>query len=154
MHASTYNLESVRKSHISKYIYDVDVTQQLTHLSSLQMQGCWNQWDNIMNTDFSWRNKLIYGTSDGVLRFLLNSTTNTLPTPDNLRRWGVSRVELSCVLCHRVSTLRHILSGCPVALHQGRYTWRHNSVLSVIQQSIITSWNAQKDVYANTLSLP
>ena len=154
MHASTYNLESVRKSHISKYIYDVDVTQQLTHLSSLQMQGCWNQWDNIMNTDFSWRNKLIYGTSDGVLRFLLNSTTNTLPTPDNLRRWGVSRVELSCVLCHRVSTLRHILTGCPVALHQGRHTWRHNSVLSVIQQSIITSWNAQKDVYANTLSLP
>ena len=73
MHASTYNLESVRKF---RYIHDVDVTQQLTHLSSLQMQGCWNQWDNIMNTDFSW-NKLIYGTSDGVLRFLLISTTNT-----------------------------------------------------------------------------
>ena len=53
MHANAYNLESVRKSHISKYIHDVDVTQQLTHLSSLQMQGCWNQWDNIMNTDFS-----------------------------------------------------------------------------------------------------
>ena len=128
-------------------------TSNLCSTCCLQMQGCWNQWDNIMNTDFSW-NKLIYGTSDGVLRFLLNSTTNTLPTPDNLRRWGVSRVELSCVLCHRVSTLRHILTGCPVALHQGRYTWRHNSVLSVIQQSIITSWNAQKDVYANTLSLP
>ena len=77
-----------------------------------------------------------------------------MPTPDNLRCWGVSRVELSCVLCHKVSTLRHILTGCPVALHQGRYTWRHNSVLSVIQQSIITSWNAQKDLYANTLSLP
>ena len=83
MHASTYKLESVRKSHISRYIHDVDVTQQLTHLSSLQMQGCWNQWDNIMNTDFSW-NKLIYGTSEGVLRFLLNSTTNTLATLDNL----------------------------------------------------------------------
>ena len=123
---------SLRKSHISKYIHDVDVTQQLTHLSSLQMQGCWNQWDNIMNTDFSW-NKLIHGTSDGILRFLRNSTTNTLPTPDNLRHWGVSRVELSCVLCHRVSTLRHILTGCPVALHQGRYTWRHNSSLPYIE---------------------
>ena len=75
MYANTYNLG---KSPISRYIHvhDVDVTQQLTHLCSLQMQSCWNQWDNIMNTDFS-QNKLIYSTSDGVLRFLLNSTTNT-----------------------------------------------------------------------------
>ena len=28
--------------------------------------------------------------------------------------------------------LWHVLSSCQVALNQGRYTWRHNSVLSNI----------------------
>ena len=32
------------------------------------------------------------------------------------------------------------LNGCPVALHQGRYTWRHNSVLSAIRHRLNTFW--------------
>ena len=62
--------------------------------------------------------------------FNLRAITNTLPTPDNLRRWGQwgqSEVDPACPLCGRLATLRHILSTCSVALHQGRYTWRHDS---------------------------
>ena len=36
------------------------------------------------------------------------------------------------VLCGNVETLAHVLSNCSTALTQGRYTWRHNSVLSSI----------------------
>ena len=32
------------------------------------------------------------------------------------------------------------LNACPVALHQGRYTWRHNSVLSAIRHRLNTFW--------------
>ena len=32
----------------------------------------------------------------------------------------------------KCATLRHVLNGCPVSLNQGRYTWRHNSVLTLI----------------------
>ena len=30
----------------------------------------------------------------------------------------------------RRATTQHILNGCKVALNQGRYTWRHDSVLN------------------------
>ena len=36
------------------------------------------------------------------------------------------------VLCNLHRTLNHILSYCNAALEQGRYTWRHNSVLRTI----------------------
>ena len=79
--------DQATRAHVASYIHEIDTAQQLNYLSKLQMQGCWSKWDNLMNVDFSWK-KLTYGTSNGILRFLLNSATNTLPTPDNLRRLG------------------------------------------------------------------
>ena len=38
-------------------------------------------------------------------------------------------------------TLRHVLNACSVALFQGRYTWRHNSVLSVLQRHLLKFWD-------------
>ena len=43
-------------------------------------------------------------------------------------------------MCGKPATLRYVLNGCPVALHQGRYTWRHNSVLSAIRHRLNTFW--------------
>ena len=37
-----------------------------------------------------------------------------------------------CPFCGNIQTLLHVLSNCTVALDQGRYTWRHDSVLSTI----------------------
>jgi len=34
-------------------------------------------------------------------------------------------------------TSLHVLSNCKVALEQGRYTWRHNSVLLVLKQHLV-----------------
>ena len=46
---------------------------------------------------------------------------------------GISNADQLCMLCGRVNpTLRHVLTGCPVALNQGRYIWRHDSVLKRI----------------------
>ena len=42
-----------------------------------------------------------------------------------------------CKLCGTdVGTVQHILSGCKVALEQGRYTWRHDKVLNQIQSQV------------------
>ena len=65
----------------------------------------------------------------GVLKFAINAGVNTLPSLDNLKRWG-KRVSDRCTFCGNTETLAHILSNCNVALTQGRYTWRHNSVLN------------------------
>ena len=67
----------------------------------------------------------------GVLKFAINAGINTLPSADNLKRWG-KRVIDRCGFCGNVQTLAHILSNCSTALEQGRFTWRHDSVLKTI----------------------
>ena len=66
-------------------------------------------------------------------KFAVNAGLNTLPSADNLKRWGKRTSDL-CTVCnlHMKQTLNHILSYCNAALEQGRYTWRHNSVLRTI----------------------
>ena len=62
------------------------------------------------------------------LRFLLRSVYDTLPSPANLYLWKLKE-DPNCVLCGRKGTLEHILSSCTVSLSQGRYRWRHDTVL-------------------------
>ena len=78
----------------------------------------------------TWRSYL-WDVPRGILKFAMNAGLNTLPTLDNLKRWG-KRVSDRCPFCGNTQTLLHILSNCQVALDQGRFTWRHNSVLSNI----------------------
>ena len=50
-----------------------------------QLQGRWLEWCGLINLDLSWQ-QLIHNWSDKELRFALQATTNTVPTPLNLRR--------------------------------------------------------------------
>ena len=53
--------------------------------------------------------------------------SDTLPTPLNLKRWNI-QTDSKCSLCGcNLPTVHHILSGCPIALDQSRYSWRHDS---------------------------
>ena len=51
-------------------------------------------------------------------------------------------------MCGKPATLRHVLLGCPVVLHQGRYTWRHNSVLSAIRHRLNIFWEQRSTLLA------
>ena len=75
----------------------------------------------------SWKSYM-WDIPQGVLKFALNAGINTLPSLDNLKRWG-KRVSDRCPFCGNIATLAHVLSNCSTALTQGRFTWRHNSVL-------------------------
>ena len=58
------------------------------------------------------------------------SMTRSRPfTPD--KRWG-KRTNDRCPFCGNIETLLHVLSNCSTSLDQGRYTWRHDSVLTLI----------------------
>ena len=78
----------------------------------------------------TWKS-FMWDIPQGVLKFAINAGINTLPSLDNLKRWG-KRVSDRCSFCGNTETLAHILSNCNTALTQGRYTWRHNSVLNSI----------------------
>ena len=76
--------------------------------------------------------KFPLGLPKGVAKFALNASLNTLPSGDNLRRWG-KRTSDSCRICRDgKQTLHHILSSCASSLEQGRYTFRHDSCLRSI----------------------
>ena len=67
-------------------------------------------------------------------KFLVKSVYDLLPTPQNKKIWFGENEE--CQLCGERGTLSHILSGCNVALAQGRYTWRHDQVLKEIAECV------------------
>ena len=75
-----------------------------------------------------WR-LIMDGMPSGQLSFMVKAGSDTLPTPMNLQRYKI-QVSSHCKLCQRPqATTGHILSACPEALEQGRYTWRHDYVL-------------------------
>ena len=65
---------------------------------------------------------------------------DVLPSPANLRAWGLLQEE-SCFWCGGRGTTQHALGVCSVALAAGRYRWRHDQVLAVVveivQQEVI-----------------
>ena len=70
--------------------------------------------------------------SECQLSFLLRAASDTLPTAVNLQRWSI-QCEAKCSLCDsHCPTTAHVLSCCPTALDQQRYTFRHNQVLSTL----------------------
>ena len=71
-----------------------------------------------------------------VMSFAVRLSTNSLASPDNLKRWGKRKMG-TCPLCGSPNaTLAHITNMCNVALNQGRFTWRHDSVLLQIASTV------------------
>ena len=94
----------------------------------------------------NWR-RILKGLPIGQLSFILRAASDTLPTPLNLKRWSY-KVSARCSLCNFPSpTVSHILIGCPLALSQGRYTWRHDSVLHSLVNDIKTSLDSSYNVF-------
>ena len=82
--------------------------------------------------EHTWKKIMRSGLPQGQLSFLLRAGSDTLPTPVNLKRMRIQCAS-KCTLCsHPRPTTAHILSGCNKSLEQGRYTWRHDSVLKSI----------------------
>ena len=72
-----------------------------------------------------------------IWNFIIKYLNNTLPTRKNLYKWSLSDSP-SCSFCLYPETLQHVLSSCKSYLEDGRYTWRHNSVLLSIAHSFLS----------------
>eukprot|EP00057_Strongylocentrotus_purpuratus_P031916 XP_786079.3 PREDICTED: uncharacterized protein LOC580961 [Strongylocentrotus purpuratus] len=109
----------------------------LNFVRAVQMpiQGAWSSWEGVQQKKLSWRN--LFDTSPKLLQFMIGSTYDTVASPANLKRWGLSEDD-ACKFCQQKATTTHILAGCPIGLQQGRYTWRHNRVLGIIGDALKT----------------
>ena len=82
---------------------------------------------NYVQQSFSWASLMPMPTN--LTSFCLASTYVTLLSPTKLKRWRI-KIETMCTLCSKdVCTTAHILGACKVSLVQGRYTFRHDTVL-------------------------
>ena len=73
----------------------------------------------------------------GQLSFILRAASDTLHTPVNLHRWKI-HTDSKYSLCNSIhTTVDHILNTCSTSLNQGRFTWRHDSVLQKLVHGII-----------------
>jgi len=115
---------------LSKSLHQKHTNYWSTTLDQLQVQSKFKDTVALEPISQSW-NRLITGPPAGQLSFLLRAGTDCLPTLLNLCRWRY-RVNSSCLLSSPNPTSPHILNGCQEALSQGRYTWRHDSVLNCL----------------------
>ena len=88
-----------------------------------------------------------------MMSFAMWSTTNTLATPDNLRRWKKTRSDI-CTMCQEPNkvpakcTLHHILNHCGAFLEH-RYKWRHDSIVTFIVENIKANKPDGIDIYGD-----
>ena len=93
--------------------------------------------------------RIITSLPAGQLSFLLRAGIDCLPTPVTLSRWRY-QCDSSCKLCHYSScTVHHILNCCPASLNQGRYTWRHDSVLRCLYNTLQSHFLPDTEIYAD-----
>ena len=97
------------------------------YIKPLVQQGNLLKLIEAENADLTWKS-IIYDLPRGVLSFAVRASIDFLPTFSNLKTWG-KRSQTKCKFCGNQETLIHILNSCSVFLNQGRFTWRHDSIL-------------------------
>ena len=123
-----------KKVELIKSIKDEINETWINHLKDLVVQGNMLRVSILEKADYIWKS-FIFNMPKGVMKFMVNSFLDTLPTKNNLSRWG-KKMTTNCNLCSKKETLHHVLNHCQVMLEQGRYTWRHNSVLRIIHDTL------------------
>ena len=114
---------------------DQENEKLMTTAVQQSLQGQWTRWKDVIQRDFSWKSLL--SMRPNLVRFAIGATYDTLSSPTNLKRWGISD-DSQCVLCGcKECTIAHVLSHCITGLNQGRFTFRHDSVLRVLADGIL-----------------
>ena len=123
-------------------------------VKQLVSQGNFIQLLESEHSNVTWKS-IIYGVPKGVMAFAMRSATNTLATLDNLKRWKKVSSD-SCQMCRQPgrplakATLHHVLNHCGAFLgEQERFTWRHNSVLSYMAETLKESLPDNIHLYAD-----
>ena len=77
-----------------------------------------------------------------IFNFTIRYINNTLPTRKNLSKWGLSSTS-NCSFCSLPETLLHVIAGCKTYLNEGRFTWRHDSVLNFLASTFTAIQNSR-----------
>ena len=115
-----------------------------THVNSLQVQGRLLALVSQEKEDLLWKSTL-FQLKSGTLKFMLNASIDTLPTPANLQRWKYTSSD-KCKLCGNRGTTNHYLNCCSTMLNTGRYLWRHNNLINFIVNNVDKKFQVYSDL--------
>ncbi len=121
------------RDRILQEVRNEEEVKRRAQAASQRKQGAWLNWDGVAARKISWQE--LWKKEQHLVKFLIRAVYDQLPTPSNLVTWGIKE-DPNCYLCGERGNLRHILSGCPVSLAQGRYRWRHDTVLREVAAAI------------------
>ena len=132
-------MRSLQESQISRWnIHLESLSVQKKLLDIIPLESVSHVWSRIMTS-----------LPAGQLSFIIRAGIDCLPTPMTLYRWRY-RTDSSCNLCKSpYCTVNHILNGCPTSLSQGRYTWRHDSVLRNLFQFLRSNLDTSVSIFAD-----
>ncbi len=120
----------VIKTKVKKSIKEITKSKWLEQIEPLVKQGNMFKIAELSDGDLTWKSYM-FNLPKGLLSFATRAAIDVLPTGDNLKIWGKSD-KVNCELCGNRSTLLHVLNGCTTALNQGRFTFRHNAIISFL----------------------
>ena len=115
-----------------------------THVNSLQVQGRLLALVSQEKEDMLWKSTL-FQLNSGTLKFMLNASIDTLPTPANLQRWKYTSSD-KCKLCGNRGTTNHYLNCCSTMLNTGRYLWRHNNLINFSVNNVDKKFQVYSDL--------
>ena len=70
-----------------------------------------------------------------IFKFIIKYLNNTLATKKDFYLWGLSNI-FDYSFCLQPESLLHTVAGCKTFIDQGRFTWRHNSALRFLAQTL------------------
>jgi hypothetical protein len=149
---NTYNdtLDNIKKGKVAvKKTIGEEIKEKWNNkVRNLTMQGDFASLLIEEQESVTWQS-VIRKMPRNVMAFATKLATNSLTSPDNLCRWGKRKFS-SCPICSsRSCTLAHITNFCPSALNQGRFTWRHDSVLQHITTTLKSLATEGTEVFAD-----
>ena len=141
------NRKTITKQ-VKNAMVEADVQLHLQQCQSLVVQG--QTLRQFRDRAASLWAQVVLTLPDHIMRFAMNSVTDTLPHNANLHLWG-KRPSAICQLCTERQTLHHVLNHCSTALEKRRYNSRYDDVLAAIYAFAI---NHLKPEHQATVDLP
>ena len=123
-----------RRRAIISAVRQLDGIKRHVNLHSLSQQGAFTRWKGVANRCLKWGQVLMLRCSR--FTFLIGSVYDVLPFQANLKCMGRVDDAKFRVCGERDETLDHVLSGCPRSLASGRYRFRHDMVLGVLERCV------------------
>ena len=124
--------KEIRKNKWKMVLEEIHHFEESKHVAiavAQPKQDAWTRWESMKEKTITWSN--IKQMEPKQLGFLIKAVYDILPTPVNLKLWGLSTSNL-CKVCGKIANLKHVLTGCQYS--QRSYMWKHNEILGIIAE--------------------